>query len=53
MDCRHPGHKDVILANHPWPPGSGNPGLNDASILNGIAPSGGRTGVIKKAKSLC
>jgi hypothetical protein len=29
MDCRHPGYKDVILDNHPWPLDSGIPCRND------------------------
>ena len=27
--CRHPVHRDVVRANHPWPLGSGNPCRND------------------------
>jgi hypothetical protein len=33
MDCRHPGHRDVIRAGHPWPLGSGNPCRNDGPKL--------------------
>jgi hypothetical protein len=33
MDCRHPGHRDVIHLGHPWPLGSGNPCRNDGPKL--------------------
>jgi hypothetical protein len=34
MDCRYPGHKDVMQADPPWPLGSGIPYRNDRLIVD-------------------